>query len=64
MSCVVLQQESCRVVSNKNVSSEQVWPFLGFPAFAVDASCADAARTALNTSTGPGLGVEPSAEGF
>ena len=48
MNCVALQQESCAIVSNRNFSYEQVYPFLGFSASSMDASSIDAARTAFN----------------
>lgn len=43
-------------VSNRNISSELVWPFLGFPASSTDESCADAARVALNHQHRPRAG--------
>lgn len=48
MNCVALQQESCAIVSNRNFSYEQVYPFRGFSASSMDAAPIDAATTAFN----------------
>lgn len=38
----------CTIVSDRNFSYEQVYPFLGFPASSMDASSIDAPRTAFH----------------
>lgn len=48
MNCVALQQASCKIVSNRNFSYGQVYPFLGFSVSSMDASSIDAARTAFH----------------
>lgn len=64
MSHVALQQESCRAVSSRNVSSEQVWPFWDFLCLPWMHSVLMQPELHSITSTGLGLGADPSAEGF